>query len=42
MESEKQMERKMEAAMEQTKILNLDFVRECNDREVLAGDEGRM
>ena len=31
----KEMERKMEAAMEQIKILNLDFGRECSDRKTL-------
>ena len=35
MESKKEMERKMEAAMEQIKILNLDFGRECSDRKTL-------
>jgi hypothetical protein len=34
-ESEKEMERKVEAAMEEMKILNMDFGRECSDRKKL-------
>jgi hypothetical protein len=34
-ESEKEMEKKLEGAMEQMKILNLDFGKECADRKVL-------
>jgi hypothetical protein len=34
-ESEKEMEKKLEGAMEQMKILNLDFGRECVDRKML-------
>jgi hypothetical protein len=36
MESEREMERKLEGAMEQIKILNMDFGRECEDRKTLA------
>jgi hypothetical protein len=34
-ESEKEMEKKLEGAMEQLKVLNLDFGRECLDRKTL-------
>jgi hypothetical protein len=34
-ESEKEMEKKLEGAMEQIKILNLDFGKECVDRKLL-------
>jgi DNA repair exonuclease SbcCD ATPase subunit len=34
-ESEKDMEKKLEGSMEQLKILNLDFGRECGDRKTL-------
>jgi hypothetical protein len=34
-ESEKDMEQKLEGAMEQVKILNLDFGEECADRKTL-------
>jgi hypothetical protein len=34
-ESEKDMEKKLEGSMEQLKILNLDFGRECADRRIL-------
>jgi hypothetical protein len=34
-ESEREMERKLEGAMDQMKILNLDFGRECVDRKTL-------
>jgi hypothetical protein len=34
-ESEKEMEKKLEGALEQVKILNLDFGKECADRKTL-------
>ncbi len=34
-ESDKDMEKRLEAAMEQVKILNLDFGKECADRKIL-------
>jgi hypothetical protein len=34
-DSEKDMEKKLEGAMEQVKILNLDFGKECADRKTL-------
>jgi hypothetical protein len=34
-ESGKEMERKLEGAMEQIKIMNMDFGRMCKDRKVL-------
>jgi hypothetical protein len=34
-ESEKEMEKKLEGAMAQIKILNMDFGRECEDRKML-------
>jgi hypothetical protein len=42
MESRKEMERKMKAAIEQIKILNLDFGRECSDRKTLVEEATRM
>ncbi len=37
-ESEREMERKLEGAMEQMKILNLDFGRQCTDKRTLVKD----
>jgi hypothetical protein len=37
-DSEKDMEKRLEGAMEQVKILNLDFGKECADRKTLAKD----
>ncbi len=34
-DSEKDMEKKFEGAMEQVKILNIDFGKECADRKTL-------
>jgi hypothetical protein len=42
MESRKEMEKKVEAAMEQMKILNLDFGRECNERTTLVEEAIRL
>jgi hypothetical protein len=41
-ESEKKMERKVEAAMEQIKILILDFGKECGDKKVLESEVLRI
>ncbi len=42
MESRKEMEKKVQAAMEQIKILNLDFGRECNERTRLVEEVIRL
>jgi hypothetical protein len=41
-ESEKDMEKKLEASMEQLKILNLDFGRECADRRTLVTEATKL